>query len=81
MQAIAAQMDSETSAFAFTENQPKVLDLCMAPGGFLAYFLHRFPSALADTITLPQAEGGHQVLLPLGDQDQRINITYADVTM
>jgi 23S rRNA U2552 (ribose-2'-O)-methylase RlmE/FtsJ len=53
----------------------------MAPGGFLAYVLRRFPTGLADAITLPQAEGGHQVLLPLGDQHFQISIVFADVTM
>lgn len=81
MQTIAEEMDAETSAFTFTDKQPKVLDLCMAPGGFLAYCLHRFPAGLADAITLPEEQGGHQVLLSLGDHNPQINIILADVTM
>jgi len=81
MQTIAAQMDSETSAFTFTDSQPKALDLCMAPGGFLAYFFHKSPAGVADTITLPEEEGGHQVLLSLDGRKAQINVVFADVTM
>ena len=81
MQTIAAQMDNETSAFAFASNNPKVLDLCMAPGGFLAYFLQKFPDRHADAVTLLEEEGGHQVLLPLGSRNSHTQVTFADVTM
>jgi len=81
MQTIAAQMDSETSAFTFTDSQPKALDLCMAPGGFLAYFFHKSPAGVADAITLPEEEGGHQVLLSLDGRKAQINVVFADVTM
>jgi len=74
-------MDAETSAFAFTEPQPKALDLCMAPGGFLAYFHHRYHAGVADAITLPEEEGGHRVLLSVDDCNPQINIAFADVTM
>ena len=74
-------MDSETSAFTFTDSQPKALDLCMAPGGFLAYFFHKSPAGVADAITLPEEEGGHQVLLSLDGRKAQINVVFADVTM
>lgn len=81
MQSIAAEMNSKTSAFEFESSAPKVLDLCMAPGGFLAYFLRMAPDGNVDAITLPKTDGGHQIILPFGDRDERVRVTLADVTM
>ncbi|PVH91739.1 hypothetical protein DM02DRAFT_620351 [Periconia macrospinosa] len=81
MRAIARQMDKETGAYTLAGDKPKVLDLCMAPGGFVAYFLERFPEGCADAVTLPVKEGGHQVLLPFGSRNNNVHVTFADVTM
>jgi 23S rRNA U2552 (ribose-2'-O)-methylase RlmE/FtsJ len=81
MRAIARQMDNETGAYALGSDEPKVLDLCMAPGGFVAYFLERFPDGRADAITLPVKEGGHQVVLPFGSRNDHVHVTFADVTI
>jgi 23S rRNA U2552 (ribose-2'-O)-methylase RlmE/FtsJ len=74
-------MDHKTSAFASSNNSPIALDLCMAPGGFLAYFFKRFPNGRADAITLPEKEGGHEVLLSLGELASQVQVRFADVTM
>ena len=74
-------MDNETGAYALAGDKPKILDLCMAPGGFVAYFLERFPEGRADAVTLPVKEGGHQVLLPFGSRNNNVHVTFADVTM
>ncbi|KAF2241822.1 hypothetical protein BU26DRAFT_468595 [Trematosphaeria pertusa] len=81
MRTIAREMDHETGAYALANDKPKVLDLCMAPGGFVAYFLERFPDGHADAITLPVKEGGHQVVLPFGSRNDHVHVTFADVTM
>lgn len=36
MRAIAKQSDEETGAYTLVGDKPKALDLCMAPGGFIA---------------------------------------------
>ncbi|KAF2727775.1 hypothetical protein EJ04DRAFT_450687, partial [Polyplosphaeria fusca] len=81
MHAIARQMDRETGAYALTNDKPQALDLCMAPGGFVAYFRERFPDGRVDAITLPVEEGGHQVVLPFGSRNDHVHVTFADVTM
>lgn len=78
MRNIATQMETATSAFTFTNPQPRVLDLCMAPGGYVDRFLKQNPSGLADAITLPVAYGGHHVIV---QPSNRLQITYADLTM
>ncbi|PSN58767.1 hypothetical protein BS50DRAFT_538316 [Corynespora cassiicola Philippines] len=81
MQSIAKDMDLKTSAFSSSSTKPNALDLCMAPGGFLSYFLKRFPDGTADAITLPEENGGHEVLLSLDHRKRSIKVTYTDVTM
>lgn len=56
---------------------PKVLDLCMAPGGFAATAKKYLAGADIDSITLPTAIGGFEVM------DQRVcqHTEYADITM
>jgi hypothetical protein len=51
----------------------KVLDLCRASSGFLAYFFQRFPASVANAMTLLEEEGYHQVFLPLGNRKQYLN--------
>ncbi|PHH68288.1 hypothetical protein CDD82_663 [Ophiocordyceps australis] len=43
---------------------PSILDLCMAPGGFLATALAYNPQARAMAFSLPPEMGGHKILLP-----------------
>lgn len=65
--------DENTRAFSFPNKRPEVLDLCIAPGGFLAHFLEKIPFGFADGITLPGKEGGHPVLIHF-DKDSRVHV-------
>lgn len=46
-----------------SEDEVKILDLCMAPGGYTASALKYNPRARAVGITLPPDIGGHEVFL------------------
>ena len=59
----------------------QILDLCMAPGGFSAYAIRKNPMGTVDTFSLPEAEGGHAVLLPFGKRDTRVQVHFTDITM
>ncbi|KAG8630244.1 hypothetical protein KVT40_001863 [Elsinoe batatas] len=57
----------------------RILDCCMAPGGFLSVCLEINPGHRAVAFTLPVDEGGHRVLLPL--DDGRVKTNFLDITM
>jgi hypothetical protein len=73
---IGSEMASKTTLFNF-DIVPRVLDLGMAPGGFSASVLTRYPESTIDAITLPADHGGHKVMV----QSSNINIIFADITM
>lgn len=81
MESIAKELDENTMAFQVLQNCPTMLDLCMAPGGFVSYFLRKHPEGAADAITLSTIKGGHQVLLPYGHAGSRVQVHFADLTM
>lgn len=57
----------------------KVLDLCMAPGGFSEEVRQSLsPLAVFNGITLPLSDGGHNVLL---ENSTRLKIEFLDITM
>jgi hypothetical protein len=58
---------------------PLILDLCMAPGGFACAAVAYNPRAELRGITRPREQGGHKVLLPVG-QNTAI-VEYVDITM
>lgn len=74
---IGDEMAQRTNVFNIHIPQPLVLDLCMAPGGFTASVLKRFPDANVHAITLPPDSGGHKVIA----QSPNLNIVFADITM
>jgi 23S rRNA U2552 (ribose-2'-O)-methylase RlmE/FtsJ len=79
MKEIGEEMHQSTSAMAISETiNPSILDMCMAPGGFLSTALQKNPGASALALSLPISEGGHRVLLP-----NRSNLTleFLDITM
>lgn len=82
MQNIGLELQSSTGAFSVTEkeagHQPRILDLCMAPGGFLFAAMQCNPDAIATAYTLPFEAGGHRILLPENDN---IKTTMLDITM
>lgn len=82
MQNIGLELESSTGAFdvAGEESgyQPRILDLCMAPGGFLFAAMQCNPGAIATAYSLPFEAGGHKVLLP---ENKNIKTTMLDITM
>lgn len=58
---------------------PKVLDLCMAPGGFTEQVRQSVsPLAVFNGITLPLSLGGHDLLL---ENSTRLKVEFLDITM
>lgn len=82
MNKIGEELHRVTDAFGIRQQskstQPKILDMCMAPGGFLATALRKNPSARALAFSLPISNGGHKVLLPAASNVEK---RFLDVTM
>ena len=81
MQRIGQQMQETTGALTIDHPNPEVLDLCMAPGGYTASALKYNTQAHVCAITLPEDRGGHQVFVPHGEQDPRVEVWETDITM
>lgn len=78
MQEIGDELEEQTHALSQVSDgtqEVKILDLCMAPGGYSASALKYNPGATAFGITLPLAQGGHKVLLKPSSP------LYLDITM
>lgn len=81
---LAVELHDFTNAFSVRSPGgagTKALNLCMAPGGYTWYFLKKFPNATVKGITLAAEEGGHEMFLPHGDADPRVQVLYMDMTM
>jgi 23S rRNA U2552 (ribose-2'-O)-methylase RlmE/FtsJ len=83
MQNIGRELHRATGAFNVTrldESPPHILDMCMAPGGFLFAALQRNPDAVATAYTLPfgGSTNGHWVFLP---DHSNVKKMYLDITM
>jgi 23S rRNA U2552 (ribose-2'-O)-methylase RlmE/FtsJ len=81
---IGDELDEVTSALQLTstlDRFPKILDLCMAPGGFTASVLKKNCDARVCGISLPISHGGHQMMLPGWQKDSRIQVCFLDITM
>jgi hypothetical protein len=81
MKEIGHDMHRKTDIFQIKSSMPDeqyILDMCMAPGGFLATALAYNPEARALGFSLPTGEGGHNVLLP---QHPKVALKFLDVTM
>lgn len=70
-------MALETNIFKLDSVCPRMLDLCMAPGGFTTTAANEAPGSLIDAITLPTESGGYEVMA----KNICHNIIYADITM
>jgi 23S rRNA U2552 (ribose-2'-O)-methylase RlmE/FtsJ len=81
MRQIGDEIQTATSALNLLGPSPKVLDLCMAPGGYTASVLRYTPHAHVSGITLSHAEGGHKLLVRHGIQDSRVEVAELDITM
>lgn len=84
------QMSKAASAFSIQSGRnhgssktPKVLDLCIAPGGFAYVALKLNPKARVYGITLPEDKGGHKMrVLDQGKKlASRVEIEFRDITM
>lgn len=80
MEDIAKEMQCFTRAFTIQPGgkPQRVLDLCMAPGTYLAKALERNPAAHAVAFTLPPSQGG---LVPIVSETETIKIHLLDLTM
>ncbi|KAG9228008.1 hypothetical protein BJ875DRAFT_413373 [Amylocarpus encephaloides] len=80
MQQIGDELQESTHAISqlsYCAKDIKILDLCMAPGGYTASALKYNPGATAFGITLPPVLGGHGVLL----QSPESTVLFLDITM
>lgn len=80
MQGIGDELQASTNALTQKSEcgeDIKILDLCMAPGGYTASALKYNPTAIACGVTLPPAQGGHELLL----QSPRSSVMFLDITM
>ena len=78
MKKIGREMHECTGAFRVkSTSQPHILDMCMAPGGFLATALNRNPGCKAVGFSLPISQGGHKLRLV----DSRVTVKILDLTM
>ncbi|KAG9248366.1 hypothetical protein BJ878DRAFT_412928 [Calycina marina] len=77
---IAREMHEQTSVLSpnTASGKIKVLDVCMAPGGFTAAALEEHPRGELYAITLPKSMGGHQALVPM---DKLRGLKELDITM
>ncbi|PKY07467.1 FtsJ-like methyltransferase family protein [Aspergillus campestris IBT 28561] len=81
MENIGYDMHQLTGVFQIERPDPRkhsILDMCMAPGGFLATALHINPRARALGFSLPKFNGGHSVLLP---RYSNVTLKFHDITM
>jgi 23S rRNA U2552 (ribose-2'-O)-methylase RlmE/FtsJ len=80
MQQIGDELQESTHALSLTSNyaeEVKILDICMAPGGYTSSALKYNCRATVFGITLPPAQGGHEILL----RHSKSDIIFLDVTM
>ncbi|KAI1971599.1 hypothetical protein LOZ53_004452 [Ophidiomyces ophidiicola] len=59
----------------------KVLDICMAPGGYSATVLKHHRNARISALSLPKEDGGHDILLPNWKNHPRVEVELMDITM
>ncbi|KAI1760170.1 hypothetical protein GGR53DRAFT_526380 [Hypoxylon sp. FL1150] len=81
MKKIGEELHHFTHAFVILRSDstpPQILDMCMAPGGFLATAMRKNPGAQAMTFSLPVSDGGHKVFIP---KSPAILEKYCDITM
>ncbi|KAK8029515.1 FtsJ-like methyltransferase family protein [Apiospora rasikravindrae] len=78
MKKIANELHHATTGFAARFFPGSILDMCAAPGGFLATAIRINPDAEVVAFSLPPSDGGYNVLLPL---DKMQCVDFLDVTM
>ncbi|KAL1586096.1 hypothetical protein WHR41_04765 [Cladosporium halotolerans] len=82
MQVIGKELNDATAAFGIRLDAPhdevRILDFCMAPGGFLRFAKDINPTSSVTASSLPIASGGHDVFIEL---DSSIELKFLDITM
>ncbi|KAF7587647.1 hypothetical protein BBP40_006902 [Aspergillus hancockii] len=81
MKRIGGEIDKVTGVFHIKKSrsgQPKILDMCMAPGGFLETALNFNPGSSALGFSLPVSDGGHGIHLP---KNTSVAVKFLDITM
>lgn len=80
MRHIGDEKQRETRALELQRPKNKVLDLCMAPGGYTASICKYSPQANVSAITLPEDQGGLRIFVRHGN-GTRVEVLEADITM
>ncbi|MCJ1285239.1 hypothetical protein MMC26_004579 [Xylographa opegraphella] len=83
MQQIAEELQSQTQALSLSVmpgDVVRVLDLCMAPGGYSAVALGVNRGATVRGISLPRSDGGHNLLLR-SNRPAQVECLFLDITM
>ncbi|PGG97287.1 hypothetical protein AJ79_09273 [Helicocarpus griseus UAMH5409] len=77
---IGNEIHLSTGAFRVSRSRedPMILDMCMAPGGFVKKALELNPKSRALAFSLPPSKGGHEVLLP---ESPKVALRFLDITM
>lgn len=81
MKRIGRELHTATGVFDIKTplgEQPKVLDMCVAPGAFVLLATEYHPRLEARAFTLPPDIGGHKVLL---SRNSKIEVELLDITM
>lgn len=79
MRKIGDEMDAASrGALSLPRSNARVLDLCMAPGGYTAAVLKHSPHAAVCAYTLPQDLGGHPII---HCRDSRVGVMFGDITL
>ena len=79
MQRIGSEMQ-ETMGIMSLANSGKILDLCMAPGGYSASALKFNPWASVSGATLPENLGGHKLFVRDGFRGATVRVWQGDLT-
>ncbi|KAJ6114081.1 hypothetical protein N7512_007526 [Penicillium capsulatum] len=81
MRAIGEEIHQATNAFWVPRSDtgpPKILDMCMAPGGFLETAMNKNPRSEALAFSLPTSCGGHKSRLP---KNLKVDQRFLDINM
>ena len=78
MERIGFQLNRISQAFEIASNEPRIFDMCAAPGGLLAVAMERNPTALVTAFSLPLDMGGGPILVP---EKSRLDAKFIDITM
>ena len=84
MRQIGNEMENATQIFSSAhsaDHEGKILDLCMAPGGYSACAFKNNPGATVRGITLHTDQGGYPLLLVKAPYGCHLTFKYGDITM